>query len=406
MSFLSQRIGDKLAKFEQRKDGGSDLGLVSDLTLFSVKHFLRTMTNQRVKSGCLNVGLVFNGGIGDQIIQLQWARVFVESLAQQGCVSYNVFMFNNSEIGQMLLKRVEHVDLVECHHFARKHKFDLLLSLEYYPRLWDVNLSAIKKYAPFLSDKLKLAGKFYSEFLKFNRVTHHYQLMDASLAKHWNRYDLLGQCGLCDFNRDTQPFFGIDQSEVDATLSKYHLHDKEFLTVQSGIGDMPLYGIPEGEAPIVARQRATKLIPKELATQVFIQIKQRYPELLIVQLGDEHSVRFDGVDLCLLGQTSLPESINLLYAAKLHFGNDSGLIHLRHAMGKRSVVVWGPTSAEFLGYPEDQNIQGACKPCMWLTRDWNVNCPKGLSCAKCMLDIPVNKLIAGVEKILSTSTQL
>lgn len=405
MSFLSQRIGDKLAKFEQLKDGGSDLELVCDLTLFSAKYFLRALTNRRVKSGCLNVGLVFNGGIGDQVIQLQWARVFVDSLAQQGCASYNVFMFNNTEMGNMLLNKVEHVDLIADHRFARKHNFDLLISIEYFPRLWNVNLAAIKKHAPFLIDKLKQAGGFYSEFSKLSRVCHHYQLMQCAVAKGWTRYDLLGRCGLCEFDRNTKPYLYLDPEFVSVTLDKFGLQDRKFITFHSGISGIPVQLLDEGMDPVKAKQQANRVIPPALLQQSFVELKRIYPDFLFVHLGDADALPVEQADLNLAGKSSLMESVCLLSKAVCHIDNDAGLIHLRHALHQRSVVLWGPTLGAFVGYPEDENIQGQCSGCMWLVPNWEVHCPKGFSNAKCMVDISVDRVVAGVEKILSSSSQ-
>lgn len=400
MSFLSQRLVDKLAKYEQTGEQFSDIGLAVDLGLFSIKHLVRSLINSKLKSNRLNVGLVFNGGIGDQVIQLQWARIFVASLQQQGCNSYNVFMFANPELGQMLLNGVDHVDQVENHRFARKHDFDLLLSIEYFPRIWKINNTSLSKYAPFLTERLEQAFSFYAEFSKLSRTCYHYQLMQLAVAKGWTRYDLLGRCGLCDFDRNTVPFLQLEDDLTNTVLQKFNLQNRQFITLHSGISGIPTQFLDKGVDPVIAKQNATRTIPLSLLEDILVCLKQQYPDYLLVHIGDKDALPVQHADLNLAGKTSLKESLCLLSKSACHIDNDAGLIHLRHAMGLRSVVVWGPTLGAFVGYPEDINIQGNCTGCMWLTPNWESHCPKGYACAKCIYDISAEDITSAVQKVL------
>lgn len=400
MSFLSQRLAEKIAKFEKTPQPESELILASDLTSFSLKYFWRRLANSKLKSNCLNVGLVFNGGIGDQVIQAQWARVFVEYLAQNGCQSYNVFMFDDPALGKEILQEVAHVDLIADHRCARKHKFDLLLSIDYFPRLWCTNQAAINEYAPFLKERMTQYLTVNAELAKFSKVCHHYQLMQYSFAKGWTRYDLLGQSGLCDFDRHTAPFLYLDDAQAQATLQKFSLDGERFVTFHSGISNIPVELLDAGVDPIKAKQHATRNIPLDMLGQVVQEFKQRHPTIKLVQLGGKDDLPVEHVDLNLVGQSSLKESLCLLSKAAVHVDNDSGLIHMRHALGQRSVVLWGPTLGAFVGYPEDVNLQGGCSGCMWLTSSWESKCPRGFDHAKCMRDIPISAVVEGIEQVL------
>ncbi len=70
-------------------------------------------------------------------------------------------------------------------------------------------------------------------------------------------------------------------------------------------------------------------------------------------------------------------------------------------MGKSAVVLWGPTSGAIVGYDDDVNLQGSCKPCAFLTPDWNTSCPRGYACAQCMTTIQAADVVAGVKTLLA-----
>lgn len=406
MSFLSYRLGEKIIKLEkqQAEEGAlSDAALCGKLTSLSLGILGPQLLASKPKSGCLNIGLVLRGGLGDQMISAQWAKIFLERLEQEHINFYAVLCFPNTDIGSMLVKDFPHVDRIENHKYFKTHKFDLLLELDYFIKFWKYDRAAIAKYAPSMLQVFEHAFQNSHQYALFNSFYMHYQLMDQCLVKGLNRYDLMGINGLCKFDRHTKPFFAIDEKKVNETLQKYDLLEQSFITIHSGIGGIPLDGLANGVDPNYARQHATKVLPEQLVEDILTELKQQLPDITLVQIGEPEGIKFKNVDKCLIGQTSLRESLDILYAAEVHIGNDSGLIHMRHTMNKRSVVLWGPTAADFLGYPEDENLQASCHACMWLTNDWNLNCPKGYECARCMREHSAIEVVERVKKLLSSS---
>ena len=80
------------------------------------------------------------------------------------------------------------------------------------------------------------------------------------------------------------------------------------------------------------------------------------------------------------------------------------MVHLRHALkGGRSVVMFGPTSSEFFGYSENENIVGnGCDTwCEWAVYNWQEGCLRGYSNAPCMASIIPEKVMLSVEKIIT-----
>lgn len=408
MSFLSYRLTEKLIKLEQKtfeKSGNSnDIALFISIFLFACKTLLRGVFARRPKANCLNIGFVLSGGLGDQIISAQWIKVFLERLEQEKIDFYAVLCCPNEKMGQYITHGFSHVDLVTDHKFFKKHKFDVLLGVDYFVKFWTYDKGAIYKYAPSLLDAFEQARYRVSKYSVYGNYRYHFQLMDLCLAQGLNRYDLMGSNGLCGFDRFSKPFWQVDLEQVQATLAKFNLQNRPFITLHSGVGDVPLNNLKEGEDPKVVKQRVTRVIPQSLAEEILKLLKLSLPDVTLVQIGEPEGIKFDGADLCLIGQTSLYESLDLLCAASVHIDNDSGLVHVRHAMGKRSVVLWGPTAGDFVGYPEDENLQGNCHACMWLTEDWNTQCPKGYECARCMSEHSAADVVERVKKLFNSSS--
>jgi hypothetical protein len=71
----------------------------------------------------------------------------------------------------------------------------------------------------------------------------------------------------------------------------------------------------------------------------------------------------------------------------MHIDIDSGLVHLAAALGVQSCAVFGPSPAEYFGYPGNINIPPTfCGNCWWVNESWMDQCPLGFPDARCMLE--------------------
>ena len=106
------------------------------------------------------------------------------------------------------------------------------------------------------------------------------------------------------------------------------------------------------------------------------------------------------------GRTSFNDLKILLKHSYLHIGPEGGMIHLRHALcKKRSCVLFGPTSQDFYGYPENINIEGpgCINHCEWLTDRWQEKClnNSGTCCEKLVRMTPdyvINEISKSIIK--------
>lgn len=170
--------------------------------------------------------------------------------------------------------------------------------------------------------------------------------------------------------------YGGDRLSVradPAAPARHGLAGVTYVTVQNGF-----------DAEFMVRNgTATKCYPH--FGEVVARLKQAAPDIKIVQVGTRTSTPIPDVDLNLISRTSLPEVAGVLAGARIHIDNEAGLVHLASCLGVQSCVVFGPTSADYFGYPGNINIEPAdCGNCWWATESWMEVCPKGYTAPLCM----------------------
>jgi len=120
----------------------------------------------------------------------------------------------------------------------------------------------------------------------------------------------------------------------------------------------------------------------------------------VVQVGEKENQVIEGA-IDYLGKTDIIATTALIKEAAFYMGTEGGLSHLAAAVGTPSVVLFGPTSIDFFGYPKNINIQNdRCTNCWWSKMDWFNNCPKGYGAALCMKMISVEDVEKGVDALL------
>jgi hypothetical protein len=169
----------------------------------------------------------------------------------------------------------------------------------------------------------------------------------------------------------------------DTALERFGLTGRNFVTVHNGF-DTNF---------VIAGQRATKCYPH--FAEVATGLKAARPDLIVVQIGTTTSDPMPGVDLNLIGQTSLREVAGLLRATALHLDNEGGLVHLAACYGRRSLVVFGPTPSDYFGYPHNINVDPVrCGGCWWIDELWMDRCPRGMAQPECMFTQPPERIVA------------
>jgi hypothetical protein len=176
---------------------------------------------------------------------------------------------------------------------------------------------------------------------------------------------------------------------------------------RNGLTGAAYVTIHDGFSPtfVVSSRRATKCYPHFDA--VFRLLKARFPDLKIVQLGAANGARLAGCDLDLRGATTLPEAASVLAGSILHIDNEGGLVHLAACLGVKSCVIFGPTPADYFGYPDNINIRpNVCGGCWWTNDSWMDQCPRGFAIPICMSEQPPDLVAARIEHELACHPSL
>jgi len=151
-------------------------------------------------------------------------------------------------------------------------------------------------------------------------------------------------------------------------LKKYDLNDVNYITIHDGWDENFKF----------ISSRPTKAIPLNVWSLIIANIKNLYPNHLIVQIGGPKGEVINGVDICLKNKTPFLDAISILSFSHMHFDSESGLVHLASALGVRSMVFFGPTNFDWFSYPENVNIKPSeCGNCWWSTENWMNSCPLG-----------------------------
>ncbi|MDO5565113.1 MAG: methyltransferase domain-containing protein [Planctomycetia bacterium] len=349
---------------------------------------------QRSNTGNVLQCLVYlRGGIGDIVIGAtylkelyKWSDVDCQFVI---CTDQNKFAVESLFDGYPFVKQV----------FTRfkdryiSDNYDLVLDINRFPRTVQVNHKRVQKIAPRLYDLLsfyKVFEKRNDKFYRYTPFTDALGVMYALMNGHTRRTqpDVGHRIGL---DESTRSYLALPE-EAFAILGKYNLADRFFVTLQRGtnVADKIVNNVRDW--------------PVEYYNTLIRLLKERYPSLVVLQLGKKFpSVDLDGVDVDLRGQTTFDELKVILKRSTLHIDGECGMVHLTHALYGRSAVFFAQTRVDFCGYPENINIkaEGTCPLwCEWVTNDWQKRCVRGFDNPPCMQQLTPDLVLSSVEPYL------
>lgn len=161
----------------------------------------------------------------------------------------------------------------------------------------------------------------------------------------------------------------------DSIVERLALRSAPYMTINNG------YDV----GFIMGGRSSTKSYPH--FAELVRLLKARYPGIVIVQLGASSSTSIAGVDIDLVGETSLAQAAAVMRSSLLHIDNEGGLVHVAACLGIPSCVIFGPTSADYFAYPDNINVRpNFCGGCWWTNMTWMERCPRGFEQARCMYD--------------------
>ena len=402
---LQSRVDKYNRKYHNRPRKAAFKLMVWNLKCLLKKHKIKTQseTTQRkdssnfpgkteLKNSPLNIGFSMYGGLGDQLIAINYLKKFKNYNGLTNSF-FTIYASNTELVKSLLPKELLGIHMIQSNgDDITAENYDLFIQLIRFPEVCFYCEERIKKF-PRLLDIVKKYNVFREH--NYDIVSRDWRLGDSIV----NMFCLnKGKSRLQQ--PDIDEILGIQKSfsitpnislNEKTVLKKFNLDGKKFITINRNT-DLSYY------------KESTKLWPVEYYNELIKLIREKYKDYIFVQLGvsEERCPSFSAIDINLIGQTSLEDLKVVLKNATLHIDNEGGLTHLRRALtDKKSLVLFGPTDVKVYGYDNNINLKMPVCPiaCEWLTKDWNTVCMKtNCSVASCMQQLMPEFVFAQIQK--------
>ncbi len=343
----------------------------------------------------MNVGFLLGGGLGDMVVAANYLYKFRQKFGYEN-LRIDTFIHNSYSSAKVILYDegiVNHIYPVRGFEDSF-HEYDLFIHISRYPDVKKRDLKKMAQMMPELIEYVSLCERFRSENARFFTDAGITDGQSAMLSiingkKRIHQPDVYGFLGV----REEYEYDIPVMEDEYVFLDDLDLKSRCFITINRGVDTN-------------YTKNSVKLWPQFYYNTLVKLLKKKYPDMILVQLGPSYDrcQTFDGIDLDLIGKTNLEQVKVLLKHSLVHIDGEGGMVHLRHALkGGASVVMFGPTSSEFFGYSENENIVGnGCGTwCEWTVNSWQEKCLRGYKNSPCMMSIIPEKVMESVEKIIS-----
>jgi len=343
-----------------------------------------------INTGPFRVAVHGTGSLGDFCTHMMFIQEFYRAY---GPMQIDFYCHPKKvEDAKFFFKRMPIVQNVVSVNYLNNFalNYDLIIYLRYLVKYHIMNHPRIYHHN---SDLLNTIDISNARFEPYTFIFEKHPFLDGMMArsfrwKNKNLLDVVGYVGNVDVNRKTFPVFVPDLA-CGSVLERHGLDSNRYITVHDGFDTSY---VPAGGT-------VTKCWPIAHWNRLVEILKDKFPDLKIVQLGSLNSRKIEGVDLDLRQQTTLDEAAWIIKHSALHVDGESGLVRLAHALHTRSVVLFGPTSKYFFGFDSNINLSSTeCSDCWWSTHDWLSRCPRELEHPECMETITPEHVARHIEQ--------
>lgn len=335
----------------------------------------------------LSISMMLLGGLGDLIIQKKFVQAVIEKLPEVHidlyCVNQKAFLTELYDDCQFVENIIE--DLGYRYRQGKGNYYagitvngTSFLHVDYF----DEKDISSEKY--FLHDTIyKLQEYCRSEALGLT-IPPIVSFL-RSIKRGLNCYTCFSCGGL----------FNIKDKVVDVPLQSMYIERFRVLALRKYV----TVNLSNGSC--TDGSKIAKTWPQNYYERLLALLKEHYPGVNVVQLGDASARPLDNADLHILGQPlGLVEHI--LANAILHVDIEGGLVHLATQLGTKCAVLFGPTPMEYYGYEQNINISaGNCHGCYGCYVDVN-RCARGLAEPECMLAITPELVMSEIAGYMSS----
>lgn len=347
----------------------------------------------------INVGFLLYGGLGDLTVDANYVYKFKQKYDDEN-LRVDIFVKNRNGSANVIF----YDGYVFDHHYVegpfknRLNEYDLFIEVARFPDIKKRNLTKINLMMPELIEYISLCERYRYEYPRFFSCKGIADGQAGTLAiidgkKRINQPDIYDFFGITERYEYDIP---IMDDEIEY-LKDIDLYNQRFITINRGVDTND-------------NKDSVKMWPVGYYNILTKKLKEKYPDIILVQLGASYDrcPPFENIDLDLIGKTNLEQVKVLLKHSLVHIDGEGGMAHVRHAIGGgRSVIMFGPTSADFFGYSENENLVGnGCDTwCEWAVSGWQSGCLRGCRTAPCMASITPEMVMDAVDRIIEKENE-
>lgn len=343
----------------------------------------------------INVGFLLVGGLGDLVIGANYVYKFRQKFNDEN-LRLDIFVRNINGSSKVVFYEGYVFDHLYSEDLSKNRvkDYDIFIELVRYPDIKRRNLPKINSMMPELVEYISLCERFRYENPRYFSISSRNTDCQAAVLniiegkKRIQQPDIYNYFGLTEKYEYQIP---IMEDEIEY-LKDMDLYGKKFITLNRGVDTNN-------------NKVSVKMWPLQYYNVLTKMLKDKYPDIILVQVGASYDKcpPFENIDLQLVGKTNLEQLKVLLKHSLIHIDGEGGMPHVRHALsGGESVIMFGPTSADFYGYSENENLVGnGCDIwCEWVVEEWQQQCLRGYKVAPCMASITPEMVIKAVDRIL------
>ena len=346
-------------------------------------------TKRTGADGPVKLAAMLRGGIGDEVMSLAYVYELTR-LAGTAC-EVDIYSACSTEALEAVCHGQAFVAAVRSiREPCDLERYDAALDILRHAQVKALCKPRLKRAAPALAaylDRLVLFQNAHKNWYtdENQAMGIHYSEVRGSFRRGQADFD--GALGLKD-----SPFTLNSRLDL-ACLNERFGVEPGFVTLQREAGANP---------------ESTKLWAPENYTELLRELRSRRPGRQLVLVGVEKNFAApadpEGRILDLRGRTDFYELMALVKHARLHIGCEGLVPHLRHYLrGGPSVILFGPSAATMLGYPENIACSGKECPhgCEGIRPSWQDECLKGYPSCRSIAEISVETVL---DKVCSALT--
>lgn len=332
------------------------------------------------------IAVNLNGGIGDYIVR---KKNIVELASWDSSVLIDIYVNQGScEFAKNLFSDVLNINKIidtNSQYYALKFKylaafyFDVMLRIDF------LNEKVFCAIPLTLRKKLEEVHKSCLE----------YGLESGGLlyAIHYARCEKDGLNCYTSYNR--YGAFHVDGYKVAIPLLT-EFQDR-FQKLNLGCYITLNYGWDKSSGHL---EPSAKVWPLKYFSELAKLIKEKFPNVNVIQIGTENSEKIDRCDRYILGEDI--ETVKyVLKNSLLHIDSEGGLVHIATQFDTKCIVMFGPTPSAYYGYNTNMNlVSSKCNNCYWFVTDC-ISCYKKMDQPECMYSISPSMVMDKVKEVLN-----